>query len=108
MADPLNPEEAIQYAVERDASILEAGGDVGQAIVESMSAEGNPNPDSVRNIQENAPLIEDELFGKKEGETFTELESPERRFRHAVKTNDAPATAGVVNELIDARVGRRV
>lgn len=104
VADPLNPEEAIQYAVERDASILEAGGDVGQAISNSMGEGGSTNQ-SMRNIQENATTIQDELFGGEEGQTFDDFESPERRFRHAVKTNDISATSGVINELIDNRIG---
>lgn len=107
VADPLNPEESIQYAVERDASVLEAGGDVSQAIVESMSQGGNPAPQSVRNIQENAPLIEEQLFGPEQGQTFDDFESPEKRFRHAVRSNDAIATRGVIDEMIDARVGHR-
>jgi len=103
-ADPLNPEEAMQFAVERDAQILEAGGDVTQAIANSIDDGGGTNQ-TMRNIQENSQLIQDELFGAAEGETFDDIESPERRFRHAVNTNDTAGTTGVINEMIDTRIG---
>jgi len=107
--DPLNPEDALQFAAQRDAEILNQTGDITAAMV-GPDAQADPvlAQKQLQEIQENSASVEQALFatGQEEG-TFTELDSPETRFRNSVKQDDLGGTTNVIDEMIDSRVSHR-
>lgn len=107
--DPLNPEEALTYAAQRDADILAQTGNVAAAMVgELAQVDQGQAQHQLRSIQENQTVVQQSLFsGNQEEGTFTELESPETRFREAVRGKDLARTNSVIDEMAGQRVAQR-
>lgn len=111
--DPLNPEAALRFAAQRDADIYAQTGDITASLVGELA---QTNPQAVEGelnaISENRAVVEQALASGKSdavtGEsTFTELDSPENRFRESVRNDDLEGTNNVINDLIDQRVSHR-
>jgi len=110
--DPLNPEEAIDFAASRDAAIFSETGDLATAMVgQTASTEGEEVAASeLKQILENEQYVQRSLIKsntENEDSSFTELDSPENRFRKSVSSNDLDGTTNVINDLIDQRVSHR-
>jgi len=111
--DQLNPEDALNFAAGRDAAVYAETGDLAQAMAGEIAAQSGPEAaaSQMQTIVENQSVVGKALqvgnVVDSEESTFSELDSPENRFRQSTRADDLPGTTNVIDEMIDMRVKNR-
>ena len=100
-----NPEEDLREAATRDFQTLQATGDIAQSLGTGISATPEQVQGTVQNILDTQAQVAEYIAP--DDATFTELDSPGRRFSEAVASGNGQQRDAVVREMIQERVTER-